>query len=81
MKDNPCLYLRTLEATSMDRVLNIECVYGFFDKYESILDEYKFTANQMYNIDEISLSTFHKPKIIAQKPNINLGHLQVVKEI
>lgn len=78
MKDNPCLSLRTPEATSMARAkaFNKECVYGFFDKYESILDEYKFTANQIYNVDETRLSTVHKPsKIIAQQGKHQVGAL------
>ena len=78
MKDNPCLSLRTPEATSMARArdFNKECIYGFFDKYEAILDEYKFTANQIYNVDETGLSTVHKPsKIIAQKGKHQVGAL------
>lgn len=76
MKDNPCLSLRIPEATSIARAkaFNKECVYKFFDKYESILDEYKFTANQIYNVDETGLSTVHKPsKIIAQKGKHQVG--------
>ena len=76
MKDNPSLSLRTPEATSMARarVFNKERIYEFFDKYENILDEYKFTANQIYNVDETGLSTVHKPsKIIAQKGKHPVG--------
>lgn len=78
MKDNHCLSLRTPEATSIARAgaFDKECVYGFFDKYESILDEYKFTANQIYNVDETGLSTVHKPmKIVAQKGKHQVGAL------
>ena len=58
------------------RDFNKECIYGFFDKYEAILDEYKFTANQIYNVDETGLSTVHKPsKIIAQKGKHQVGAL------
>ncbi|XP_076395897.1 uncharacterized protein LOC105663718 [Megachile rotundata] len=76
MKDNPCLSLRTPEATSMARAkaFNKELVYKFFDKYQSILDEYSFPANQIYNVDETGLSTVHKPsKIIAQKGKHQVG--------
>lgn len=76
MKDNPCLSLRIPEPTSMARAtaFNKENVYKFFDKYESILDEYKFSANQIYNVDETCLSTVHKPsKIIAKKGKHQIG--------
>jgi hypothetical protein len=76
MKDNPCLSLRIPEATSMSRAtaFNKERLNEFFDKYESILDKYKFTANQIYNVDETGLSTVHKPsKIIAQKGKHQIG--------
>ena len=57
MKDNPCLTLQTPEVIR---------VYGFFNKYEPILDEYKFTANLVYNDYETSLPTVYKPsKIIV----------------
>mgnify|MGYP007005582944 CR=1 FL=1 len=47
---------------------------------KTILDEYKLTANQIYNVDETGLSTVHKPfKIIARKGKHQVGALQVVK--
>ena len=70
IKDNPCLCFQTPEATSITRARasNKECVYGFFDKHEYILDEYKFTVYQMYSVDETGFSAVHKlSKIIAQK--------------
>lgn len=40
----------------------------FFDKYEEVLDEHKFTADQIYNVDETALLTVHETsKVIAQK--------------
>lgn len=49
-------------------------INDFFDQYESILDEHKFTANQIYNIDKTGLSTVHKScKIIAQKGKHQVG--------
>ncbi|XP_061717591.1 uncharacterized protein LOC133525319 [Cydia pomonella] len=46
----------------------------FFDKYESVLDEGKFTAQQIYNVDETGLSTVHKPpKVLALKGKHQVG--------
>lgn len=40
----------------------------FFDKYDGILEQHKFTVAKVYNVDETALSTVHKPsKVIAQK--------------
>lgn len=76
MKYHPCLSLRTQEATSMARAtgFNKERIDEFFDKYESILDEHKFTANQIYNMDKTGVSTVHKPsRISAQKGKHQVG--------
>ncbi|XP_076388843.1 uncharacterized protein LOC100877113 [Megachile rotundata] len=70
MKDNPSLALRIPEATSMTRAtaFNKERVYEFFGKYEQILEQYNFSPNQIYSMDETGLSTVHKPsKIIAAR--------------
>lgn len=77
IKDHPTL--RIPEATSMagNKEFNKERVTEFFDKYEQILDEYKFTTDQIYNVDETALSTVYKPpKVIAQK-----GKHQIKKEL
>lgn len=76
MKEHPDLSLRVPEPTSMARSkgFNKERVNDFFDKYEEILDKYKFAAHEIYNMDETALSTVHKPsKVIAQKGKHQVG--------
>lgn len=76
MKEHPTLSLRVPEPTSMARSkgFNKERVNDFFNKYEEILDTYKFAAHQIYNIDETALSTVHKPsKVISQKGKHQVG--------
>lgn len=76
MKNHPEISLRTPEPTSMARCQGFtkEIVNEFFDKYESIIDNGKFTAQQIYNVDETGLSTVHKPsKILAHKGKHQVG--------
>lgn len=76
MKEHPNLSLRVPEPTSMARSkgFNKERVNEFFDKYEEIIDKYKFAAHQIYNMDETAISTVHKPsKVIAQKGKHQVG--------
>ncbi|XP_070529630.1 tigger transposable element-derived protein 1-like [Cardiocondyla obscurior] len=75
-KTHPQISLRTPEATSMARCrgFNKKVVFEFFDIYEKILDDFKFTPNQIYNVDETGLSTVHKPaKILALKGKHQVG--------
>lgn len=76
MKNHPEISLRTPESTSMARCkgFNKKVVMEFFDQYEAIIDKEKFTASQIYNVDETGLSTVHKPaKILAQKGKHQVG--------
>lgn len=46
----------------------------FFDKYESILEEYQFKDGQIFNVDETALRTVHKPpKILTRKGKHQVG--------
>lgn len=47
---------------------------SFLISMEKNLDEYKFSADQIYNVDETAVSTVHKPsKVIAQKGKHQVG--------
>lgn len=76
MKNHPEISLRTPESTTTARCkgFNKKVVMEFFDQYEAIIDKEKFTASQIYNVDETGLSTVHKPaKILAQKGKHQVG--------
>ncbi|KAK2577099.1 hypothetical protein KPH14_006266 [Odynerus spinipes] len=76
LKNHPEISLRIPESTSMSRCkgFNKKTVMEFFDKYEVLLDEGKFSAQQIYNVDETGLSTVHKPsKILALKSKHQVG--------
>lgn len=76
IKDHPEISLRAPQPTSMARCkgFNKKNVMDFFDKYEAILDKEKFTASQIFNMDETGLSTVHKPsKILAKKGKSQIG--------
>ena len=51
-------------ATSFNR----ENVKNFFDKLTEVMDRYKFTPNDIWNVDETGVSTLQKPnKVVALK--------------
>lgn len=53
---------------------------AFYGKYEKILNEDKFAADQICNMDESALRTVHKPsEYIAQKSNIQCSHKREIQ--
>nr|CAI5839226.1 unnamed protein product [Callosobruchus analis] len=64
------LSLRKPENTSLARSMafNKPVVDNFFSKYSSILKKYKFSPNQIWNLDETGLTTvMEPPKVVASK--------------
>ncbi|XP_065656743.1 uncharacterized protein LOC136082093 [Hydra vulgaris] len=70
MSRYPQLSIRTPQATSISRaiVINKPKVNQFFSVYKSLFEEHKFSAKQLWNMDETGITNVHKPgKIIATK--------------
>nr|XP_004211293.1 unnamed protein product [Hydra vulgaris] len=76
LKRNPQISIRKPEATSLGRAtsFNAANVKVFFDKLGEVMDIYKFSASQIWNVDKNSVSTVLKPsKIVAAKGKRNVG--------
>jgi len=78
MKHYPELSLYELEATSMSRLSRFNKIqFGqFFDVPEVELQKKKFGAKQVYNIDEMVITTMQTPgKIIAHRGAKQVGRV------
>ncbi|XP_046685938.1 uncharacterized protein LOC124371633 [Homalodisca vitripennis] len=76
MQRNENVSIRVPEATSLSRStsFNKHNVDLFFQNLELVLNQNKFTANDIWNIDETGTGTVQKPvKIIAQKGEKRVG--------
>ena len=72
MKKHRNLSMHKPEATSLDRSsgFNKEAVGDYFKTIEKVLDQNKFPATRIYNVDETGLSTVQKcQKVLVHKGN------------
>lgn len=76
---HPCLSLRNPEKTSLARAkgFNRTAVQAFYDLYEALLEKHKFSANNIYNVDETGITTVpNKPsKVLALRGKKQVGTL------
>ncbi|XP_060845492.1 uncharacterized protein LOC132925085 [Rhopalosiphum padi] len=78
IKRNPSVTVRKPEATSMSRItaFNKTEVTLFFQNLEKVMEKYKFTPANIYNMDETGISTVQDPgKIIAPKGQKRKGSI------
>lgn len=78
MKRHQDLSLRKPESTSLSRSMafNKPVVDDFFGKYASVLEKYKFRADQVWNLDETGISTVARAiKVVTTKGKKQVGQI------
>lgn len=76
LKRNPSISIRKPEATSMNRIkgFNKTEVKTFFENLENVMEKFKFTPNNIYNMDETGITTVQDTnRILAAKGQKRIG--------
>jgi hypothetical protein len=76
LKRNRSISVRKPEATSMSRIkgFNKTEVKTFFENLENLMEKFKFTPNNIYNMDETGITTVQDTnKILAAKGQKRIG--------
>ena len=81
MSCNPQLSIRTPQATSVSRAVgfNKPKLNQFFSVYKSLFEEHKFSAKQLWSMNETGVINVHK--LIERKANDKFQKLLVEKEL
>jgi hypothetical protein len=76
LRRNPGISLRRPQATSINRItaFNKEKIVKFYDNLRGVMTKCQFTPDNIYNVDEMGISTVHTPgRIVAEKGGKRVG--------
>ena len=63
-------------SVGLASVFNKHTIKEYFDNLAKVIDDNKFTAEQIFNVDETSVATVHNPKhVVTAKESINVGSI------
>ena len=76
LRRNPKISLRKPEPTSLNRIkaFNKESLQKFFENLEVLMNKFKFSPNNIFNVDETGINVVQKPsKVLATRGQKQVG--------